>query len=37
MELYPELAESARANLTALGVRNVEVVEADALQHAGRR
>jgi protein-L-isoaspartate(D-aspartate) O-methyltransferase len=32
VELYTELAESARANLTALGMQGVEIVEADALQ-----
>ena len=32
LELYPELAESARENLAALGVRGVEVVDADALR-----
>jgi protein-L-isoaspartate(D-aspartate) O-methyltransferase len=35
VELYPELAESARANLAALGVRNADVLEADALQMHG--
>jgi protein-L-isoaspartate(D-aspartate) O-methyltransferase len=36
LELYPELAESARANLTTLGVRTVDVLEADALRmHSG--
>jgi protein-L-isoaspartate(D-aspartate) O-methyltransferase len=32
LEIFPGLAESARANLTALGVRNVNVLEADALR-----
>jgi protein-L-isoaspartate(D-aspartate) O-methyltransferase len=32
VELYAELAESARANLTSLGMQGVEIVEADALQ-----
>ena len=32
VELYTELAESARANLTSLGMQGVEIVEADALQ-----
>jgi protein-L-isoaspartate(D-aspartate) O-methyltransferase len=32
IELYPELAESARANLASLGVRNVNVLEADAMR-----
>jgi protein-L-isoaspartate(D-aspartate) O-methyltransferase len=31
LELYPMLAASARANLAALGVRDTEVMEADAL------
>ena len=31
VELYPDLADSARANLAALGVRGAEVLEADAL------
>jgi protein-L-isoaspartate(D-aspartate) O-methyltransferase len=36
VELYPELAESARANLAALGVRTADVLEADALgMHGG--
>jgi protein-L-isoaspartate(D-aspartate) O-methyltransferase len=34
-ELYPELAESARTNLTTLGVRTVDVLEADALRMHG--
>jgi protein-L-isoaspartate(D-aspartate) O-methyltransferase len=32
LELYAELAESARENLAALGVRGVEVVDGDALR-----
>jgi protein-L-isoaspartate(D-aspartate) O-methyltransferase len=35
VELYPELAESARANLASLGVRTAEVLEADALRMHG--
>jgi protein-L-isoaspartate(D-aspartate) O-methyltransferase len=35
IELYPELAESARSNLACLGVRSVDVVEADALSTRG--
>jgi protein-L-isoaspartate(D-aspartate) O-methyltransferase len=35
VELYPELAESARANLASLGVRTAEVLEADALSMHG--
>jgi protein-L-isoaspartate(D-aspartate) O-methyltransferase len=35
MELYPDLAESARANLASLGVRNTEVLETDALRVQG--
>jgi protein-L-isoaspartate(D-aspartate) O-methyltransferase len=35
LELYPELAESARANLSTLGVRTVDVLEADALRMHG--
>ena len=31
LELYPELVDSATRNLAALGMRDVEVVEADAL------
>jgi len=31
LELYPDLAASARANLASLGVRAAEVMEADAL------
>jgi len=33
LELYPELAESARANLAALGVRGAEVLDADAMRY----
>jgi protein-L-isoaspartate(D-aspartate) O-methyltransferase len=32
LELYPQLAESARANLATLGVRGAEVMDADALR-----
>jgi len=32
LELYPELADKARRDLALLGMRDVEVVEADALQ-----
>jgi protein-L-isoaspartate(D-aspartate) O-methyltransferase len=32
LELYPELADEARRNLALLGMRDVDVVEADALQ-----
>ena len=32
LELYPQLAASARANLAALGVRDTEVTDADALR-----
>jgi protein-L-isoaspartate(D-aspartate) O-methyltransferase len=32
LELYSELAESARASLAGLGVRGTEVVDADALR-----
>ena len=36
VELYPELAESARANLAALQVRSADVLEADAMgMHGG--
>jgi protein-L-isoaspartate(D-aspartate) O-methyltransferase len=31
LELFPPLADAARANLAALGMRDVEVVDADAL------
>jgi len=32
LEIFPELADEARRNLALLGVRDVEVVDADALQ-----
>ena len=32
LEIFPELAETAYRNLATLGMRDVEVVEADALQ-----
>lgn len=32
LEIFPELADAARANLEACGFRNVEVVTADAFQ-----
>jgi protein-L-isoaspartate(D-aspartate) O-methyltransferase len=32
LEIFPELAEGARRNLSALGMRDVDVAEADALQ-----
>lgn len=32
LELFPDLADLARANLAAIGARNTEVVTADALQ-----
>jgi len=35
LEIFPELAETARANLALFGLRDVEVVEADALQGDG--
>lgn len=35
LELYPDLAESARGNLAALGVRTVEVMDANALHFEG--
>jgi protein-L-isoaspartate(D-aspartate) O-methyltransferase len=35
VELYPDLAESARANLAAAAVRGVNVLEADALRMNG--
>ena len=31
LEIFPELAEAARRNLAALGMRDVEVLDADAL------
>ena len=38
LELFPELAESARENLAALGVRGVDVIDGDALRvDAGTR
>jgi protein-L-isoaspartate(D-aspartate) O-methyltransferase len=33
LELYPELAAAARANLAASGIRGAEVIEADALRY----
>ena len=35
LEIFPELAESAYRNLAALGMRDIEVVAADALQGDG--
>lgn len=35
LEIFPELAATAYRNLAALGMRDVEVVEADALQGDG--
>jgi protein-L-isoaspartate(D-aspartate) O-methyltransferase len=35
LEIFPELAEEARRNLAALGMRDVDVVDADALQAEG--
>ena len=32
LEIFPELAEAARRNLALFGVRDVEVVDADAMQ-----
>jgi protein-L-isoaspartate(D-aspartate) O-methyltransferase len=32
LEMFPDLAEDARRNLAALGMRDVEVVDADALR-----
>jgi protein-L-isoaspartate(D-aspartate) O-methyltransferase len=32
LEVYPQLAEEARRNLALLGMRDVEVMDADALQ-----
>lgn len=32
LEIFPELADDARRNLAALGMRDVEVIDADALQ-----
>ena len=38
LEIFPELVEASRANLAALGLENVEIVNADARQHdAGTR
>lgn len=34
LELFPQLADLARSNLAATGVRNAEVVTADAMQDA---
>jgi protein-L-isoaspartate(D-aspartate) O-methyltransferase len=34
LEVFPQLAESARTNLAALGVRGAEVIDADGLQFA---
>lgn len=34
LEIFPDLADAARANLRAAGVRNAEVVTADAMQAA---
>ena len=35
LEIFPELAETARRNLALFGVRDVEVVEGDAMQGDG--
>jgi protein-L-isoaspartate(D-aspartate) O-methyltransferase len=35
LEIFPELADTARRNLAALGMRDVEIVDADALQDEG--
>jgi protein-L-isoaspartate(D-aspartate) O-methyltransferase len=35
LEIFPDLAAEARGNLAALGMRDVEVAEADALQFDG--
>ena len=32
LEIFPDLADEARRNLAALGMRDVEVIDADALQ-----
>jgi len=32
LEVFPELADGARRNLTLLGMRDVDVIDADALQ-----
>jgi protein-L-isoaspartate(D-aspartate) O-methyltransferase len=38
LEIFPDLAELARTNLSSLGIRNTEVVAADAtLLEAGAR
>jgi protein-L-isoaspartate(D-aspartate) O-methyltransferase len=37
LELFEELAEMARANLAAVGVRDAEVVTADAMQSIGEK
>jgi protein-L-isoaspartate(D-aspartate) O-methyltransferase len=38
LEIFPDLADGARRNLTALGMRDIEVADADALQSDdGRR
>ena len=38
LEIFPDLADGARRNLAALGMRDLEVVDADALQgDEGRR
>lgn len=35
LEVFPELAEEARRNLAAFGMRDVEIVQTDALQSDG--
>jgi protein-L-isoaspartate(D-aspartate) O-methyltransferase len=35
LEIFPELAEATRRNLALLGVRDVEVVDGDAMQDNG--
>ena len=35
LEIFPDLADTARRNLALLGVRDVEVVDADAMQGDG--
>jgi protein-L-isoaspartate(D-aspartate) O-methyltransferase len=35
LEIFPQLADLARSNLATTGVRNAEVVTADAMQDAG--
>ena len=35
LEIFPELAEAARRNLATLGMRDVEVLDADALSAEG--